>query len=323
MSGVCDRGPRPQVIAIVGPTATGKSALAEELAVRLSTAVVSADSMQVYRGMDIGTAKTPADARRVPLYCVDLVDVAQSFSVAEYAPLAQACVDRLLAERGTALVCGGTGLYVRAALEHMSFPSGDQDNNPIRQRYTQLAQELGAEGLHRRLEELDPESAACIHPHNVRRVVRAFELYEQGLSYAQHHSSLHAYQERYPTAIFGLMMDREQLYGRINARVDTMVEEGLVQEVRALMEQGLADTLTSRQAIGYKEIVEALTDGGASQAAMDSALDCIKQRSRRYAKRQMTWFKSDPRVQWLDCSTIKTSQLADIVMEALDLKWGQ
>ena len=180
---------RYETVAVVGPTASGKSALADELAVRLGSEVVSADAMQVYRRMDIGTAKTPPGERRAPLRCVDLVDPDEPYSVALYAREAHRAIDEACGRGLVPVVCGGTGLYVRAALEDMDFPAGDQVGNPVRDRYTKLADDIGADALHRRLEEIDPESAALIHPHNVRRVVRAFELLEGGSSYAREHET--------------------------------------------------------------------------------------------------------------------------------------
>ena len=299
------------VIAVVGPTASGKSALADELAVRLGTEVVSADAMQVYRRMDIGTAKTPPDERRVPLLCVDVADPSETYSVACYEREAHACVDRLVGEGRTAIVCGGTGLYVRAALEDMDFPSGDQTNNPVRERYARLAEELGPQRFHDLLAARDPQSAALIHPNNTRRVVRAFELLEQGLSYACQHEGLHVRTNRHPTLVVGLTMDREVLYERINARVDRMMEQGLVDEVRGLADEGLAESLTSRQAIGYREILAAL----AGECTIEQAVEDIKRATRRYAKRQLSWFRGDERVVWIDALSGDVGSLADHVME--------
>ena len=247
-----------QVISVVGPTASGKSSLADALCLCLGGEVVSADSMQVYRGMDIGTAKTPVSERRVPLHCIDLVDIGQPYSAAVFAQDSHACIDGLLARDVLPVVCGGTGLYVRAALEDMGFPEGEQVENPVRERYEALAAQMGNDAFHELLQSKDPYSAALIHPNNVRRVVRAFELLEQGSSYAQEHATLHERVDRYPTLHVGLTMPREMLYERINRRVDKMMELGLVDEVRGLMDAGLADTLTSNQAIGYKEIIAAL-----------------------------------------------------------------
>lgn len=295
-----------RVISVVGPTASGKSSLADDLAVRLGGEVVSADSMQVYRGMDVGTAKTPVEQRRVPIHCIDLVDVGQPYSAALFAQCAHDCIDSLL-ERGTLpIVCGGTGLYVRAALEDMGFPDGEQVENPVRVRYEALAQELGNVAFHQMLAERDPQSAALIHPNNVRRVVRAFELLEQGSSYAQEHATLHERLDRHPTLHVGLTMPRELLYNRIDRRVDQMVELGLVEEVRGLMERGLAETLTARQAIGYKEIVSALH----GEVSLEEAIDSIKRSSRRYAKRQYTWFNADKRIRWFDVASEGCDEVA-------------
>ncbi len=302
-----------EVIAVVGPTASGKSAVADELAHRLGSSVVSADAMQVYRGMDIGTAKTPPQERRAPLLCVDLVDPGEAYSVARFAQDAHEAIDALVVQGQTPIVCGGTGLYVRAALENMEFPAGEQVENPIRKRYEQLASELGNDAFHNLLSERDPDSAALIHPNNVRRVVRAFELLEQGSSYAKEHETLHKRTDRRPTLMVGLTLPRELLYERINRRVDQMLEIGLMDEVQRLVENGLANTLTARQAIGYKELLSVI-DGTDD---LDHAVESIKQATRRYAKRQMTWFKADPRVHWLDAEGRTPDELADTIMALL------
>ena len=301
---------RVDVIAIVGPTASGKSALADELASRLASRVVSADAMQVYRHMDIGTAKTPVAERRVPLDCVDIVDPGEPFSVALYERHAHASIDSAIERGELPVVCGGTGLYVRAALEDMGFPAGDQVGNPVRERFEALAAELGPEGLHAYLAERDPDSAALIHPNNVRRVVRALELLEDGSSYAAEHATLHVRVDRHPTAHFGLMLDRARLYERIDGRVDAMIEGGLLEEVESLKKRGFADTLTARQAIGYKELLDVL-DGS---TPLSDAVEQIKRSTRRYAKRQMTWFRSDPRIRWIDSDGRSVKELADEVI---------
>ncbi len=298
-----------RVISVVGPTACGKSALADEVCLRLGGEVVSADSMQVYRGMDIGTAKTPAGERRVPLHCIDLVDIGQAYSAALFARDAHACIDGLLARDAVPVVCGGTGLYVRAALEEMDFPAGEQQDNETRARYEELAAQMGNDAFHALLAERDPDSAALIHPNNTRRVVRAFELLEQGSSYASEHETLHVRVDRYPTLHVGLTMPRDALYKRIDARVDKMMSLGLVEEVRGLMDAGLSEALTSRQAIGYKEIIEALQ----GKISMAQAVEQIKRSSRRYAKRQYTWFGADKRIVWLDVSDTSGDRLAEDV----------
>lgn len=300
------------VIAIVGPTASGKSAVADEVALALGTEVVSVDAMQVYRGMDIGTAKTPVAERKVPLLLVDVVDVGEAYSAALYQRDARHEIDRLRSQGKVPVMCGGTGLYVRAALDDMSFPSGEVDGE-VRERYQKLARELGDDGIHAYLAERDPESAALIHPHNVRRVVRALEMLDEGISYASQSSGFSTPKPWYPSLQFALTMDRTRLYERIERRVDLMMEAGLVDEVRGLMDNGAAEALTSRQAIGYKEIIDALS----GRMTMDEAVELIKMRSRRYAKRQLSWFRRDERIEWIDMDEMDTAQAARHIISRL------
>lgn len=301
------------VVCIVGPTASGKSSLAERLAVTLGSAVVSVDAMQVYRGMDIGTAKTPVDQRACELMMVDVCDVGDDYSVRLFQRDARACVDALLAEGRTPVLCGGTGLYLDAVIDEMDFPAG-QTGSEARERYEAIARDEGALALHELLRSRDPKSAELIHPNNVRRVVRALEMLDEGVSYAAKHEGLRARRPHYDALLFGITMDRERLYQRIDARVDAMVEAGLVDEVRALAEGGLAETLTAMQAIGYKEVV-AYLDGALT---LDEAIDEVKRRSRRYAKRQLSWLRRDGRVRWLDYDRLDEDEAARIVLAALD-----
>ncbi len=300
------------VIAVVGPTASGKSAVADLVAETLGSEVVSADAMQVYRGMDIGTAKTPVSERRVPLLLVDVADPAEPYSAALYQRDSRREIDRLRAEGRVPVLCGGTGLYVRAALDEMEFPRGEVDG-AARQRYQDLAGKLGPEGVHALLAERDPESAALIHPHNVRRVVRALEMLDEGVSYARQSAGFSKPREHYPSLQFALTMDRARLYARIDARVDAMMRTGLLDEVRGLMDAGAADALTSRQAIGYKELIDALE----GRCTIGEAVDLIKLRSRRYAKRQLSWFRRDPRITWLDMDVLDADGAARLIVDAL------
>lgn len=300
------------VIAVVGPTASGKSAVADLVAEALGSEVVSADAMQVYRGMDIGTAKTPVSERRVPLLLVDVADPTELYSAALYQRDSRREIDRLRAEGRVPVLCGGTGLYVRAALDEMEFPRGEVDG-AARQRYQDLAGKLGPEGVHALLAERDPESAALIHPHNVRRVVRALEMLDEGVSYARQSAGFSKPREHYPSLQFALTMDRARLYARIDARVDAMMRAGLLDEVRGLMDAGAADALTSRQAIGYKELIDALE----GRCTIGEAVDLIKLRSRRYAKRQLSWFRRDPRITWLDMDVLDADGAARLIVDAL------
>jgi tRNA dimethylallyltransferase len=284
------------VVAIVGPTGVGKTAVGEEIAVRLGGEIVSADSMQVYRGMDVGTAKQPSSLRRVPHHLLDVAEPGEHYSVALYQRAARATIDDVLARGHAPVLVGGSGLYVRAALDDMVFPSG-QPASRTRERFEQLAAELGPEGLHAYLAERDPEAAALIHRNNTRRVLRALEMLEgDGVSYADQHALLAERRAVYRACYVGLTMDRSELYARIDRRVDAMLAAGLLDEVRSLLGAGYRHALTAAQAIGYKELVPVIEHG----ADLGAAVDTIKQATRRYAKRQLTWFRADPRVRWVD-----------------------
>lgn len=300
------------VIAITGPTAVGKSAVADELASDWETEVISADAMQVYRGMDIGTAKTPVDERLVPLRLVDIVDPCDPYSAALFQHDARIEIDRLIGEGRTPILCGGTGLYIRAALDEMSFPKGEVSSD-ARDHYNRLADELGAEGLHKLLAERDPASADVIHPNNVKRVVRALEMCDEGVSYAEQSAGFSTPQMAYDHLSFALTMDRAKLYRRIDERVDRMMELGLLDEVKTLVAQGAEDALTSRQAIGYKELISYLH----GELTLDEAVDLVKQRSRRYAKKQLIWCRRDTRMRWLDMDELGIDGAVLAIREAV------
>lgn len=304
---------KARVICVVGPTASGKTDLSQELALALNGEVVSADSMQIYKGMDIGTGKLPVEDRKVPHWGFDLVEPGDDYSVALYQSYARDAF-RNIQERGkTPILCGGTGLYVRAAIDDYDFPAGEQTENPVREKYTAYAQEHGNQALWDLLNQVDPDSAAVIHPNNVRRVVRAFELCEEGASYAVQKENLQHIPQAVPAVIFGISFDREPLVQRIYRRVDKMIELGLVDEVKILLEKGFRTGITAPQAIGYKEIVEAL-DG---RCTMDEAIEQIKIATRRYAKRQRSWFRRDDRIIWLNGTNATSQQLCAQAIEYL------
>jgi tRNA dimethylallyltransferase len=305
--------PDTSVVAVVGPTAVGKTALAEELAVRLGGEVISADSMQIYRGMDVGTAKQPPQVRRVPYHCLDLVAPGEPYSARLFQIAAREAIDDCMSRGVRPVICGGTGLYVRAALDEMDFVEGESVVSADRAHYETLADERGGQALHDLLAERDPASAAVLHPNNTRRVIRALEMADAGVSYAERMAAFSVRRSHYPTDFIGLDMDRGALYRRIDARVDEMVRAGLVDEVRGLLDAGLRDAITAAQAIGYKEIAPVIEAG----AGLDEAVEMIKQASRRYAKRQLTWFRADPRVTWLDATDSSTALLADAAMESI------
>ncbi|MGI6217513.1 MAG: tRNA (adenosine(37)-N6)-dimethylallyltransferase MiaA [Coriobacteriales bacterium] len=289
------------VLAIVGPTGTGKSYLAERVARILeeqdampAVEIVSADSMQVYRGMDIGTAKVPAEKRSVPYHCIDLVDPGEAYSASIYQRDAREAIEKVFSLGKLPIVCGGTGLYVRAALDVMDFPPGDQVENPVRAKYTAIAEEKGPEYVHSLLEQVDPESASLIHPNNVRRTIRAFEMLSEGRHYSDQVSGMKTFNPFYDTVYIGLTMETDTLYASIDNRVDEMMEAGLLDEVSGLVDRGFADAITSSQAIGYKEFIDVFE----GKSTIDEAVESIKRSTRRYSKRQRTWFRRDPRIEW-------------------------
>ena len=299
------------VLAILGPTASGKSDLAQQVALRLDGEVVSADSMQVYRGMDIGTAKLKPHERLVPHHLIDILDPGVAFSAQMFQELSRSCFSDLERQGKVPVLCGGTGLYVQAALEDMRFPKGSQEANPVRERYEAMANEEGNQAVWDVLNEIDPVSAAILHPNNVRRVIRALEMHAQGVSYADQVKGMKDLPEVVPSVRFGLKRDPDLLAARINNRVDNMFEQGLVDEVSALLDKGWRSALTAPQAIGYKEVVSAL-DG---EISLDEASELIRTATRRYAKRQRTWLRRDKRLIWLDADALSQEELVDSVLE--------
>jgi tRNA dimethylallyltransferase len=255
----------------------------------------------------VGTAKRPAADRRVPYRCLDLVDPGTAYSAALYQVASRSAIDAALAAHKVPVVVGGTGLYVRAALDDMVFPSGHA-TSPTRERLEQLATRLGPEGLHAYLAERDPKAASLIHRNNTRRVLRALEMLEgDGVSYADQHALLAERRSVYRTAYVGLTMERDALYAHLDARVDAMLAAGLLAEVRDLLAAGYRDALTAAQAIGYKELVPVLEH----KTTLTAATDEIRTATRRYAKRQLTWFRADPRISWLDVTGLSPTDAAD------------
>lgn len=300
------------VVCIVGPTASGKSALAEAVALRLEAPVVSVDAMQVYRGMDIGTAKTPVGERRCPLLMVDVCEPSESYSVQRFQADARACVDAVLSGGKTPVLCGGTGLYLDAVIDEMDFPAGEVGGR-ARSAYEELLAERGPEAVHALLAERDPRSAELIHPNNSRRVVRALEMLDEGVSYAEKHEGLKARKPHYAAQIWALSMDRSRLYERIDRRVDQMMEQGLLAEVSALRDAGLKADSTAGQAIGYKELLAHLE----GQCSLAEAVETIKRRTHNYAKRQLSWIRRDGRARVLDMDQLSCEEACERVMAAL------
>jgi tRNA dimethylallyltransferase len=295
------------VIAVVGATATGKSALAIALARALPGEVVNADSMQLYQGMDIGTAKEPESARHgVPHHLLDIWPVTRTANVADYQKLARAAIDGIIARGRVPVLVGGSGLYIRAALDDLKFHGTDRGT---RARLESELAELGPAALHARLVALDPAAAAAILPSNGRRIVRALEVIE--LTGRPFTATMPAYEQVRPAVQLGLTLPRAELDRRIAARVEAMWQAGLEAEVKDLVPAGLRDGQTASRALGYQQLLRHL-DG---DLTLDEARDDTVRATRRFARRQESWFRRDPRVHWLDAS-----QPADILLaEALRL----
>jgi len=291
-----------KLVVITGPTAAGKTGLGIALAQALSGEVVSADSMQVYRWMDIGTAKpTVEEMQGVPHHMIDIADPSEAYSVARYVAEASACVDDILARGKMPILVGGTGLYIESLLLGRDFAEqgdGRPGRSPLRVELLERYDRLGGEVLWRELEEIDPEAALRLHPNDKKRIVRAIEVFQlTGQTITAHNAATRAVPPRYAAVKIALTArDRADLYRRIDRRVDLMVEQGLVAEVTQLLETGLSPNSTAMQAIGYKEMVQAIL----GEVSLEAAIETIKQESRRYAKRQLSWTRRDPAFHWIE-----------------------
>ncbi|MEU9099295.1 tRNA (adenosine(37)-N6)-dimethylallyltransferase MiaA [Streptomyces sp. NPDC048361] len=293
--------PAPRVIAVVGPTAAGKSDLGVFLAQQLGGEVVNADSMQLYRGMDIGTAKlTPDERGGIPHHLLDIWDVTEPANVALYQKLARAEIDRLLAEGRTPVLVGGSGLYVRGAIDVLDFPGTDP---AVRARLEGELDQEGPGALHKRLAAVDPEAARVILPGNGRRIVRALEVIE--ITGQPFTANLPTHESVYDTVQIGVDVGRPELDERITLRVDRMWEAGLIDEVRALEERGLREGRTASRALGYQQVLAAF----AGECTEDEARAETVRATKRFARRQDSWFRRDPRVHWLSGATHDRAEL--------------
>ncbi|MFE9940575.1 tRNA (adenosine(37)-N6)-dimethylallyltransferase MiaA [Streptomyces hirsutus] len=302
--------PTPRVIAVVGPTAAGKSDLGVFLARELGGEVVNADSMQLYRGMDIGTAKlTPEERGDVPHHLLDIWDVTVTASVAEYQRLARERIDALLAAGRWPVLVGGSGLYVRGAVDHLEFPGTDPD---VRSRLEDELTLRGPGALHARLAAADPEAARAILPSNGRRIVRALEVIEiTGLPFT---ANLPGHDSVYDTLQIGVDVARPELDARIADRVDRMWEAGLVEEVRALEAQGLREGRTASRALGYQQVLSAF----AGECTLEEARSETVRATKRFARRQDSWFRRDPRVHWLSGAAADLTELPQLALSLVE-----
>lgn len=286
------------LIIICGATATGKSDLAVAVAKQIDAEIINADSMQLYKGMDIGTAKlTMAERDGVPHHLIDLLEINEEANVSWYQNLARTKIDQLLAAGKSVVVVGGTGLYIKAILDELNFPDTDPK---VRQQITDEAEKLGNDVMHQRLSKLDPAAAVAIPKENIRRVIRALEVIE--LTGKPFTANLPRQESsRYPAAQqFGLVLDRENLDARIDKRVEDMWDKGFAREVSLLMTKGLEDATTAKMALGYKQIMDYLNGESTEEFAKEET----KRVSRAYARRQETWFSRDDRIKWLAPDTL-------------------
>lgn len=298
--------PKPNtLIAVVGPTASGKTALAIALAKELGGEIVSADSMQIYRGMDIATAKpTPEEMAEVPHHLIGFWPPEKPFSVAQYAVLAREKIDDILRRGRVPVLCGGTGLYIKAIVDHIQYEEETGGDAVLRERLRRQAQDEGNLAVWRQLQAMDPQTAERIHPNNLGRVIRALEVMQvSGRSIREQEERSRQAPCPYHVLQIGLRYrNRENLYERIGRRVDAMAEAGLLEEARAVRQQGL--TATAAQAIGYKELYDWM-DG---TLPLEEALENLKRSTRRYAKRQLTWFGADARIRWIEPDALQAGE---------------
>ena len=288
---------RPKILVITGPTATGKTRLAVDLAKARGGEVVSADSMQIYRRMDIGTAKpTREEMQNIPHHMIDAADPEEDFSVARYVDMASRCVEDVLSRGKLPILTGGTGLYIDSLLSGRTF-AAFEEASPLRSELEARYAREGGQALLGELAQIDPETAARLHPNDAKRIIRALEVWlTNGKTITQHNAETQSLPPRYDALILTLDFERrEDLRARIDRRVDQMMADGLAHEVRSLLDSGVPERCTAMQAIGYKEMISAIR----GQTPLDEAVEQIKLRSRQYAKRQRTWFRRNPEAKWL------------------------
>ena len=306
-----------QVIVIAGPTASGKTGLSVEVAKQLNTEIVSADSMQIYRDMNVGTAKvTQEEMQGIVHHMIDIVSPFENYNVSQYVEDAKTCVESIIAKGKIPVIAGGTGLYINSLVygyDLAPIPSDDA----VRAELTAMYEEKGGEYLLAELQKIDPKTAQRLHPNNGRRLIRALEVYRiSGTTISQQEERTKNAPKPYDVKFFVLDTARDLLYNRINERVDKMLENGLIEEVKELLRQGVPKTNTAMQAIGYKEMVEYL-DG---YLTLEEAVDKIKQESRRYAKRQLTWFRRNEGAYWLE-ATLPKEELSETVINYVKKGW--
>ena len=300
---------KPFLVVVVGPTASGKTELSIEIAKKFNGEVISGDSMQVYKHMDIGTAKATRDEMDgIPHHMIDILEPDESFSAYEFKKRAEACIEDIINRGKLPIIAGGTGLYIQSLLYNYAFEDETVSPEKMQIVHAQLAklEQYNNEELHHYLASFDSESAENIHPNNRKRVLRAIEYYLKTKKLLSSRKKVQQFTENYDTLLIGIEMSRETLYFKINKRVDIMLGHGLFKEVQDLVEQGF-ESSQSMQAIGYKELVPVVK----GHIQMEDAVEKLKQHSRKYAKRQLTWFKNKMDVRWLDKEKMSLQMMLD------------
>lgn len=308
---------KPKLLVLVGPTAVGKTRLSIELAKLFGAEIISGDSMQVYRGMDIGTAKiSEKEMQGVPHHLINVLDPGEPFSVAMFQDFCKKLIPEISDRGRLPFIVGGTGLYVESVCYEYQFTEAGADEK-LRGELQQFAEEHGPEALHAKLAEIDPESARKLHPNDQRRIIRAIEVYQVTGRTLSEALKSQIKDSPFDLCIIGLTMDRLLLYNRIEERIDLMVKQGLVQEVKSLLEQGIDRSAISMQGLGYKEIAEHLLDG----IPLEAAVTKLKRDTRHFAKRQLSWFRHMKDIHWVDVTD--TENFSDHLLEIRDIIAGK
>ncbi|MCF6463261.1 tRNA (adenosine(37)-N6)-dimethylallyltransferase MiaA [Clostridium sp. Cult1] len=288
---------KKDLLILLGPTAIGKTSISIDLAKKIKGEIISADSMQIYKYMDIGTAKIKKEEmENIPHYLIDIVYPDEEFTVADYKHYAEKYINKINKAKKIPIVVGGTGLYLNSLVYELKFARVEA-NEKFRKRYDEIANIHGNQYIYDELSKIDEESAKRINPNDRKRIIRALEIYyETGKPMSHYNKDFRKEVDKYNLVMVGLTMDRAKLYSRINERVDMMIMEGLVQEVKKLLSMGYSKELVSMQAIGYKEIISYLN----GNMGLDKAIEVLKRNTRRFAKRQLTWFRRDNRIYWIN-----------------------
>ncbi|MBM7624118.1 tRNA (adenosine(37)-N6)-dimethylallyltransferase MiaA [Sporohalobacter salinus] len=302
------------LVAIIGPTAVGKTELSLALAKELNAEIISGDSMQVYKEMDIGTAKPTVEERQnIPHHMIDILTPEEDFSVADFQKRVDELIPDIVERNRLPMLVGGTGLYIKALIQGFLFPEMETDWE-LRERLEKEAEKHGTEYVHNKLKEIDPTLADKLHPNDLRRVIRGIEVYKQtGKTSTYFREKAKERPPRYQAVKIGLRRDRDELYSRINRRVDLMIDNGLVKEVKELYEAGYERGLTSMQGLGYKELLGYFE----GEYDLEEAIRLIKRDTRHFAKKQLTWFRKDDKINWFDVGEYEFEKLVLVVKEVI------